>query len=327
MEKEILIDKSSGIPLLGLIQIGIIDRGSNLIQIRPTTLCNLKCVYCSTDAGPSSIKHNTAYVAELGYLIETFKAVTAIKGKGIIANIDSVGEPTTYPEIVSLVKSLKEIKEVKEVSMQTNGTLLAKDKIIELEKAGLDKINLSINAIDEKLAKVISGSESYDISKVIDNIKSIAATKIRLWLCPVYIPGLNDDEIPKIIRLAKEVGASLGIQKFEIYKHSRKPKGVKAVNYWKFYKKLSEWEKEFDVKLKFSNNDLGFERRPRLEAVFERNEKAYAIVKCEGWLKGQMIGVTKNRSVTINNCNSKIEDKVRIKILENKNGIYIAEMA
>ncbi len=42
---------------------------------------------------------------------------------------------------------------------------------------------------------------------------------------------------------------------------------------------------------------------------------------------GQMLGVGKNRVVTINNCRAKPDDRVNVKILENKNNIYLAEMA
>jgi uncharacterized Fe-S cluster-containing radical SAM superfamily enzyme len=40
------------IPLVGHIAFGVIDRGTNIIQVRPTSLCNLNCIFCSVDAGP-----------------------------------------------------------------------------------------------------------------------------------------------------------------------------------------------------------------------------------------------------------------------------------
>ena len=41
-------------PLVGHVAFGIIDRGTNLLQIRPTSLCPLSCIFCSVDAGPRS---------------------------------------------------------------------------------------------------------------------------------------------------------------------------------------------------------------------------------------------------------------------------------
>ena len=44
--KIIYVDKNSDIPLFGIDFIGIIDRGTNVIEIKPLTLCNLECKYC-----------------------------------------------------------------------------------------------------------------------------------------------------------------------------------------------------------------------------------------------------------------------------------------
>ena len=50
----IRVTYESGIPLIGCIAFGLIDRGTNLIQIRPFTGCPLSCIFCSVDAGPRS---------------------------------------------------------------------------------------------------------------------------------------------------------------------------------------------------------------------------------------------------------------------------------
>jgi len=44
------------IPLFGCIAFGIIDRGTNVLQVRPISECPLACIFCSTDAGPYSFR-------------------------------------------------------------------------------------------------------------------------------------------------------------------------------------------------------------------------------------------------------------------------------
>jgi uncharacterized Fe-S cluster-containing radical SAM superfamily enzyme len=39
------------IPLVGSTEIGVVDRGSNIIEIKPLTGCNFTCTYCSVDEG------------------------------------------------------------------------------------------------------------------------------------------------------------------------------------------------------------------------------------------------------------------------------------
>ena len=41
------VHRYSGIPLIGTNYFGIIDRNTNLLEVRPNTGCNLDCIYCS----------------------------------------------------------------------------------------------------------------------------------------------------------------------------------------------------------------------------------------------------------------------------------------
>lgn len=325
MKNNVFIDADSEIPLIGTIMFGIIDRGTNLLQIRATTKCPLNCIFCSVDAGEFSKTRVTDYTIELNYLLDYVKEVVKFKGDGIEANIDSVGEPATYPWLVELIKGIKNIEGVERISMQSNGVLFDKKKIDALEKAGLTRLNLSINSIDEDLAKKLCGCESYDNKKIMELARYVSKTKIELLLAPVWIPGLNDEEIPKIIKFAKEIKAMLGIQNYLSYKLGRRPKGVKATTFWKFYKKLESLEKKFGVKLIINKKDLGIRKMEMIPLKFKKGEKAYVEIKCPGWVKDQMIGVAKSRCITVINCKADIGDKVRVKILDNKHNLYIAE--
>lgn len=320
------INEKSGIPLVGVIQFGIIDRGTSLLQIRTTTVCNMNCPFCSTDAGPFSKFHKNNFIVEPDYMIKWIKEIINLKNSDIHCNIDSVGEPTTYKELPYLIKEMSKIKEVKFISMQTNGTFLTEELINDLEKAGLNRIHISIHSLDSALSKKLFGSENYSINDIRNSLKLLSKSKIEVLLAPVYLPGINDSDILEIIKLAKEFNFRLGIQKYEEYKYSRKMKNVKKTNYYRFYNKLKEWEKEFNIKLTLNPKDLQVEKAKSLPKVFDINEKIFADIKCPGWFPNQMIAVAKNRSITVNDCSKNINDKVKIKITENKNNIYMAEL-
>ncbi|MEK7617142.1 MAG: radical SAM protein, partial [Patescibacteria group bacterium] len=99
-KKLIRITKESGIPLLGALPFGCIDRGSNILQVRCTTICNMNCQFCSTDGGPYSTKHSTNYVVDIDYLLESVKEVVKFKGNDVQIFLDSVGDPLTHPDFV-----------------------------------------------------------------------------------------------------------------------------------------------------------------------------------------------------------------------------------
>ncbi|MEM4245125.1 MAG: radical SAM protein [Candidatus Nanoarchaeia archaeon] len=319
------VTRDSGIPLMGCIAFGIIDRGTNLIQVRPTSICNLKCPFCSTNANNPEV-HPNNYEVELSYLVDWVKEVVKFKGQGVEINFDSVGEVLTYKDFVKLVDACSKIDGVSFISMQTNGFLLTEKLIDDLGKAGMNRINLSLNSLDAEKAKKLCGINSYNLDKIIKIAEYISQSKIELLIAPVWLPNINDEDIEEIIKFAKSLNARLGIQKYEIYKYGRKYKGAKHENWWKFYNKLKLLEKKYGINLVLTNKDVNVVKKPRMKPVFKKGEKVNVVVKAPGWIKGQMIGVANNRCISINDCKAKMGDKVKVKIVEDKNEIYIAEV-
>jgi uncharacterized protein len=322
------ITEDSGIPLLGSLYFGIIDRGTSLLQVRPSCGCNLNCPFCSVDAGPESKTRATSYEVEMEYLLKAADDIARFKGKGVECHIDSPGEPLMYRRLPELVSALKEIDEVTVISLQTNGTLLDAAKIAALEAAGLDRINLSLHAIDPQISRMLAGVDWFDTDKLMESARAVARSGVDLLIAPVYIPGINDAEIPKLIRFAQEIGAGkrfppLGIQKFEHYRYGRSPKGIKAQSWWQFYNRsLRPWEKEFGLKLELNPaRDFGTVRRPFVPLAFSKGEKVTVEILAPGWIHGEMLGVARNRVVSVYNC-PKQSGQVRVKIMATKHNIY-----
>ncbi len=326
---HIRIAKDSGIPLLGSLYFGVVDRGTSLLQVRPSCGCNLNCPFCSVDAGADSRTRSTSYEVEREYLIDYVEEIAHFKGPGVECHIDSPGEPMLYREIAELVADLKSIPGVTIISMQTNGTLLSDAMISSLESAGLDRINLSLHALDPAVARELAGVPWFDVSKITGAARAVAQSRIDLLIAPVYLPGINDAEIPKIIRFAQEIGAGkrfppVGIQKFEKYRYGRIPRRVKVQSWWQFYNKsLRPWEKECGCRLVITPQDFKTERRPMLPKCFEKGEKVTVTIRAPGWLKGEMLGVARDRIVSVMGCLKELGD-VRVKIVSAKHGIYVA---
>jgi hypothetical protein len=266
----------------------------------------------------------TEYVVDHEYLLEWAEEIAEFKGNDDLQMHIDFGDPTTYPRLVDLVHGLSEIKGVKVVSLETKALSLNEDKIDELAEAGLSRINLSLDSLDPELAKKLTGTESYDVVRITELARYIAKTKIELLLAPVWVPGLNDEEIPRIIQFAKEIKAKLGIQKYEAHKYGRKPKKVKPITYWKFFRQLENWEKEFEVKLKIFPKDFGIRRMKMLPILFKKGEKVRVEIRAPGWIKKEMIGVVKDRCITVVNCEAETGNEMRVRILKNKHNLYLA---
>jgi uncharacterized Fe-S cluster-containing radical SAM superfamily enzyme len=169
------------------------------------------------------------------------------------------------------------------------------------------------------------GNPNYKLEQVLESLKELSKTKIRLVLTPVYLPKVNDEEIPKILDLAKELKAELGIQKYEIYKYSRKLKQAKNITYYKFYEKLKEWEKRNKQKLVLSKKDVNLEKRESFPIKLDIGKKYKAMIKTNGWLKGQQLAVAENRVISVLDTSNKSGDIINIKVIENKDNLYIVK--
>jgi uncharacterized protein len=323
MRDNYIIKENNNIPLIGVNIFGIIDRGTNILQIRSISGCLLKCIYCSVDEGDCSRKRNT-YTVETNYLLKEINKIIEIKGiNDIEAHIDGIGEPLLNKEIVKLVKGLRNNSNIKTISLQTNGLLL-KDKLLkELELAGLTRINLSLNTLNYEISKKMSGIENYDINKMKIIAKNISKSKIKLLIAPIIVPGFNEN-IDELIIFAKSINARLGIQKYEHYKHGRKLK-AKEWNWYKFFKYLRELEKKHETKLVLKKEDFGIHKANSLQRIFKKHEIVRGKVVLPGWLNNEVIISSKNRLITVFDCNSKINDLVKAKIVKIKHNIYLAK--
>ena len=75
------------------------------------------------------------------------------------------------------------------------------------------------------------------------------------------------------------------------------------------------------------HRERNVERRNRIPEVFEIGEMINAEILCDGWFPGQKIGKADDRCISINNCDKEEGEMARVKILQNKNSLYLAECA
>lgn len=314
---------------MGTICFGIIDRGTNVLQIRPSTLCPLNCIFCSTDAGPKSRNRQTEYIVDLHHIIEWTKELLKIKGRGVEAHIDTVGDPLTYPWLVDLIQSLKDMKEISVISIQTRGYLLNERLIEELEEAGLSRINLSIDALNDELAKKLSGTKFYNVKRIMEMAEYITKnTSIDLLLAPVWVHPLNNGEIEKIIDYAKAISAgkkwpAIGIQKCEFHKFGRRTKEIKYMTWYEFYKRLRALERIKGMKLILKPSDFGIEPRRSIKSEFRIGEKIKVRIIGPGWFKGEKLAVTHDNKWCLTVIGDVEEENIIIKLIRVKDNILI----
>lgn len=173
-------------------------RKINYLRISLTDRCNLRCRYCMPEKGiANKLGHEDILTLEENYdLIKEF----------VELGIDKIrftgGEPLIRKGIVDLIERVNKLEGVKEITMTTNGLLL-KDMAKSLRDAGLNRVNISLDTLDEdKYQEITRGGK---LSKVLEGIEEA----IRVGLTPikintVLVGGFNDDEIQDLVDLTKK---------------------------------------------------------------------------------------------------------------------------
>lgn len=319
------VHRNSGIPLMGNVAFGIVYRNSSIIEIKPVTSCNLDCVYCSIGEGLSSKKHD--FVVEEEYLIEELQKLIEFVAAPVEVHVGVQGEPFRYADLEHLFADLEQMKQVHTISIDTNGTLLNRERIDRLSQFKKLQLNLSLDALDEKLARKIAGTKTYNV-KHIQEVIAYAAEKMPRTpiVAPVLTLGFNEAEMEKIVRWIKTLKHQpiLGIQNFLRYKTGRNP--AKEMSWDKFYALLDSLQKKYDIKLRLAKEDFNIKETKELSKPFRVGEVVSAVIKCPDRFSNAVIAVAKNRSISVPKCKFVPNRTINIRITRDKHNIFVGEV-
>ncbi len=155
------------------------------IRLSLIPACNFSCVYCKTENS-----FNKKYLIRKPVffinIIQNLKQYIQIQKIHLTG-----GEPTLYPYLAEIVQKLKELK-IPEVSITTNGTLL-KSKFNQLYFAGLDSINLSLDAVEDYVLKRMGTKKRFSFYE--DIIQIIRNHNINLKINTTVLRGYNHHQI------------------------------------------------------------------------------------------------------------------------------------
>lgn len=180
------------------------------LRISVTDHCNFRCRYCMPKEKFDS-KHQFLAHTELLSFEEILRLVKIFTGYGIEKVRLTGGEPLLRKHIEDLIASLKSLKTHKgvplDVAMTTNAALLAR-KAQSLKDAGLDRVTVSLDALDEELFQSIN-DVGFPAAKVIEGIEAAKSVGFPVKVNTVLKRGMNEDQILPLVEKFRHTGIIL----------------------------------------------------------------------------------------------------------------------
>jgi len=172
------------------------------IRMSVTDRCNFRCTYCMPAEGMRELgRYDLLSLEELGQIGRVFinEGIQKIRLTG--------GEPLLRKDLHLLVESLAGHDGLRDLCMTTNGHLL-EEKIETLANAGLHRINVSIDSLnEEKFKKITRGGDLKRVLKGLEKARAVLPGPVKINV--VASKNFNDDEVLEFARLTLEDGYNL----------------------------------------------------------------------------------------------------------------------
>lgn len=212
-----------GRPLQDL-RISVIDR------------CNFRCTYCM----PKEIFGRDFQFMPKSELL-TFEEIERLAKIFVELGVKKIrltgGEPLLRRDMPVLIEKLATIEGLEDIGLTTNASLLEK-MAPKLKQAGLKRVNVSLDALDNDVFQAINDS-GVSVERVLKGVQAAKNAGLGVKVNMVVKKGMNDEQIIPMANYFKEQGITLRYIEFM---------DVGQTNGWDFSKVITK--KEIFHKLK-----------------------------------------------------------------------------
>jgi GTP 3',8-cyclase len=175
------------------------------LRISVTDRCNFRCAYCM----PKTVfGHDYRFMDRKELL--TFEELERVARTFALLGVEKVrltgGEPLLRKEIEHLVGRLAAIDGL-DLTLTTNASLLAR-KAVPLAEAGLDRVNVSLDSLDDATFRAMNDVD-FPVARVLEGIDAAAAAGLPVKVNAVIKRGVNDTGIVEMARHFRGSGHAL----------------------------------------------------------------------------------------------------------------------
>ncbi|MBC2603931.1 GTP 3',8-cyclase MoaA [Puniceicoccus vermicola] len=189
------------------------QRGRLLRDLRLSVIdrCNLRCRYCL----PAEVFGEDFRFRNLSELL-SFDELTEIASAFLSLGVQKIrltgGEPLLRPNLPDLIARLRDLDPSLDLALTTNGMRLA-SMAPDLKKAGLNRVNISLDALDPTVAERMAGRRVHP-EHVLEAAEAARSEGLGVKLNTVVQRVWNESEVLPLARMARDRGFPLRFIEF-----------------------------------------------------------------------------------------------------------------
>lgn len=174
--------------------------------------CNLRCTYCMPEEslngkGVFLPSHHLLSDGEIELMVRVFTSLGVHKVRL------TGGEPLLRPGFVELVDRISSIEGITDLALTTNAVLLPR-YAKALKKAGLGRITVSLDSLDEAVFREMAGGRG-SVSEVLDGIEAAEQAGFdHVKINTVVQRNINDHTVPDLVEHFRNSGHTIRLIEF-----------------------------------------------------------------------------------------------------------------
>jgi cyclic pyranopterin phosphate synthase len=179
------------------------------LRLSITDRCNFRCVYCMDPDTPMLPQERLLTPAEL------VRVARLCVGLGVEKVRITGGEPTVHPALDSIVRDVAEIGGgLRDIAMTTNGALVDAERLARWRAAGLTRLTFSLDSLSPERFRAMTRT-AVPPQRVVESIRLAKAAGFEpLKVNAVAVRGQNEDELPALAGLARELDIEMRFIEF-----------------------------------------------------------------------------------------------------------------
>ena len=179
-----------------------LDRPFRDLRISVTDRCNFRCTYCM----PAEI-YGESYKFLSRDEILSFEEIARLVKMFVRVGTKKIrltgGEPLVRSGVETLIHMLSKLEGIEDITLTTNGYLL-EEKALALKQAGLQRITVSLDSLDDHIFGIMNG-KGYQVERILKGIdKALEVGLDPIKVNVVVQKGVNDHTLLDLLRHFKD---------------------------------------------------------------------------------------------------------------------------